>query len=56
MMQTMVIDSEEKAKEKKPQPGGLKFKIDDSLEDIVPFADIVDSKQFVDKLRKDQWQ
>lgn len=52
----IIIDSEDKAKEKKPQPRGLKFKIDDSLDDIVPFADIVDSKQFVDKLRKDQWQ
>jgi hypothetical protein len=52
----IIIDSEENAKEKKPQPRGLKFKIDDSLEDIVPFADIVDSKQFVEKLRKDQWQ
>jgi hypothetical protein len=52
----IIIDSEEKVKEKKPHPRGLNFKIDDTLEDIVPFADIIDSKQFVDKLRKDQWQ
>jgi len=52
----IIIDSEEKVKEKKPAPRGLDFKIDDSLEDIVPFADILDSKQFVGKLRKDQWQ
>lgn len=53
----IIIDSEEKkVKERKPHPRRLDFKIDDTLEDIVPFADIIDSRQFVDKLRKDQWQ
>ncbi len=52
----IIIDSEEKVKEKKLHPRGLNFRIDDTLEDIVPFADIIDSKQFVEKLRKDQWQ
>jgi hypothetical protein len=52
----IIIDSEEQEKKKKLNPRKLNFKIDASLEDVVPFADILDSRQFVDKLRKDQWQ
>ena len=52
----IIIDSEEQERKKKPKVRELNFKIDDSLEDVVPFADVKDSRQFVAQLRKDQWQ
>ncbi len=53
----IIIDSEEKEKEKKSSPitRKLNFKIDEPLEDVIPFSDIKDSKQFVEKLRKEHW-
>ena len=52
----IIIDSEEKEKPNKPKPRKLNFKIDDSLEDVVPFSDIKDSTQFLETLRKNHWQ
>jgi len=34
----------------------LNFEIDESLEDVIPFANIPDTKQFVKKIREHHWQ
>lgn len=50
----IIIDSEEKTE--KPFTSKLNFKIDESLEDVTPFTDIKDSKEFSRNLRKKHWQ
>jgi len=53
----LIIDWDEQKKQKAvPITRKINFKIDDSLEDVIPFADIIDTKQFVDKIRENQWQ
>ncbi|MCK4766249.1 MAG: hypothetical protein KAW12_28905 [Candidatus Aminicenantes bacterium] len=52
----VIIDPDEQKKKRKSRPRKLCFKIDESLDDVVPFADIKDSRQFVETLRKKHWQ
>ncbi|MCP5052145.1 MAG: hypothetical protein GY940_33570 [bacterium] len=49
----IIIDSEEKEVGVEPQK--LDFKIDESLEDVVPFADVEDTGQFLKTLRDKNW-
>lgn len=51
----IIIDSEEKEREKKLIPRKLNFKIDESLEDVIPFSDIKDSKQYIERFREELW-
>jgi len=55
-VKVIIIDSEEKKKGKKPVTRKLDFKIDDSLDDVIPFSDIEDSSQFAKKIREDHWK
>ena len=52
----IIIDSEDNKRKKKPKLKKLNFKIDETLEDVVPFSDIKDSGQFIEKIRQDHWQ
>ncbi len=55
----IIIDPDEKENKKKIPTiptRKLKFKIDETLEDVVPFSDIKDSQQLAKKLRADHWQ
>ena len=49
------MNSEESKNKKKPVLRKLNFKIDETLEDVVPFSDIKDSQQFIEKIRQDHW-
>ncbi len=51
----IIIDTN-KDKASKPVLKKLNFKVDETLEDVVPFTDIEDSSRFVEKLRETQWQ
>ena len=51
----IIIDSENEDKQKGAAKK-LDFKIDESLEDVVPFADVEDTKQFAEELREKHWQ
>jgi hypothetical protein len=42
--------------EKRAAPRKLNFKIDETLEDVVPFSDIKDTKKFAKELREAHWQ
>ncbi len=42
--------------EKKAVPGKLNFKIDETLDDVVPFSDIKDTKKFAKELREAHWK
>ena len=52
----IIIDSEEKEREKKKAPRKLNFKIDETLDDVVPFSDIKDTKKFAKELREAHWK
>lgn len=52
----IIIDSEENKKPGEPVLRKLNFKIDETLKDVIPFLDIKDSSQFVEKLREEHWQ
>jgi hypothetical protein len=54
-VRVIIIDSEEEDKGK-GAVRKLNFKIDETLEDVVPFADIKDAKQFAQELREKHWQ
>ena len=47
-------DKEEK--EEKAAPRKLNFKIDETLDDVVPFSDIKDTKKFAKELREAHWK
>jgi len=51
----IIIDSEDEDKQKGAAKK-LDFKIDESLEDVVPFADVEDTKKFAEELREKHWQ
>lgn len=53
-VKVIILDSEEKTE--KPRTTKLNFKIDESLEDVIPFADINDSTEFSRNLREKHWQ
>ncbi len=56
-IKVIIIDSEGKGKSgKNVKTRKLNFEIDETLEDVVPFSDIDDSRQFVQNLRKSHWQ
>jgi hypothetical protein len=55
-VKVIIIDSEEEKKKKKSTARKLNFKIDESLEDVIPFSDIEDSAQFAKKLRENHWK
>lgn len=55
-VKVIIIDSDEKESRKKTVTRKLKFKIDETLEDVVPFSNIKDSKRFVKRLREKQWR
>jgi hypothetical protein len=40
-VKVIIIDSEEKKKGRKPITRKLNFKIDDSLDDVIPFAETI---------------
>jgi hypothetical protein len=42
--------------EKKSAPRKLNFKIDEILDDVVPFSDIKDTKKFAKELREGHWK
>ena len=52
----IIIDTEEKENEKKTVPRKLNFQIDETLNDVVPFSDIKDTKKFAKELRETHWQ
>jgi len=47
-------DKEEKGE--KAAPRKLNFKIDETLDDVVPFSDIKDTKKFAKELREAHWK
>lgn len=56
----IIIDSEPGEREAEsistiPITRKLNYKIDETLEDVVPFADIEDSRGFVEKIRREHW-
>jgi hypothetical protein len=55
-VKVIIIDSEEKEREKKVPPKKLNFKIDETLDDVVPFSDIKDTKKFAKELREAHWK
>ncbi|MGD2092398.1 MAG: hypothetical protein PVH61_39890 [Candidatus Aminicenantes bacterium] len=55
-VKVIIIDSEEKEGEKKKAPRKLNFKIDETLDDVVPFSDIKDTKKFAKELREAHWK
>ena len=55
-VKVIIIDSEEKEREKKEVPRKLNFKIDENLDDVVPFSDIKDTKNFAKELREAHWK
>ena len=55
-VKVIIIDSEEKEGEEKKAPRKLNFKIDETLEDVVPFSDIKDTKKFAKELRDAHWK
>jgi len=55
-VKVIIIDSEEKESRKKAKPRKLNFKIDETLEDVIPFSDIKDSPEFAKKLREVHWK
>lgn len=52
----IIIDQEEEEKENRAIPRKLNFKIDESLDDVIPFSDIKDANEFAKKIRKSHWQ
>lgn len=52
----IIVDPEEEKKASTVSPRRLIFEIDESLEDVVPFSDIQDSREFVKKIRETHWQ
>jgi hypothetical protein len=55
-VKVIIIDSEEKERDKKKTPRKLNFKIDETLDDVVPFSDIKDTKKFAKELREAHWK
>ena len=45
-VKVIIIDSEEKEREEIAPPRKLNFKIDETLDDVVPFSDIKDTQKF----------
>jgi hypothetical protein len=52
----IIVDPEEKSQKKTTIAKKLNFKIDETLEDLVPFTDIDDSEQFAKELREKHWR
>ena len=55
-VKVIIIDSEEKGSEKKEAPRKLHFKIDETLDDVVPFSYIEDTRKFARELREAHWK
>jgi hypothetical protein len=57
-IKVILVDTEEREKGERARafPRKLNFKIDESLEDVIPFSDVKDSIQFVEKLREKHWR
>jgi hypothetical protein len=55
-VKVIIIDSEGKESEKEAVPRKLNFKIDETLDDVVPFSDINDTKKFAKELREAHWK
>ena len=55
-VKVIIIDSEEKERDKKKTPRKLNFKIDETLDDVVPFSDIKDIQKFAKELREAHWK
>ena len=55
-VKVIIIDSEEKEGGKKKAPRKLNFKIDETLDDVVPFSNIKDTKKFSKELREAHWK
>ncbi|MFC2146502.1 hypothetical protein ACFLRT_03980 [Acidobacteriota bacterium] len=55
-VKVIIIDSEEKEREKKEAPRKLNFKIDETLDDVIPFSDVKDTKEFAKELREAHWK
>jgi hypothetical protein len=55
-VKVIIIDSEEKEREKIAPPRKLNFRIDETLDDVVPFSDIKDTQKFAKELRDAHWK
>jgi hypothetical protein len=55
-VKVIIIDPDKRSSKEKIVTRKLNFKIDETLEDVVPFSDIKDTKQFAKELRERHWR
>ena len=52
----IIIDADETGERQKAEPRRVNFKIDETLDDVIPFSDLKDSQKFAKKLREAHWK
>ncbi len=55
-IKVVLIDPSGENKKKRGLARKLNLKIDETLDDVIPFSDIEDSNRFVKELREKQWR